>query len=131
MFYVSLIFVGILSGTLGGMGMGGGTLLIPLLTLIFNFNQKMVQGINLISFTIMAIVIVIIHIKNKLIDVRVALGFFCCAIVTTVLGAYLASVVSGKNLKFCYGILLILIAIYQVVGEIKNLKNNPKDNKSS
>lgn len=123
MFYVYLILVGIISGTLGGMGMGGGTLLIPLLTLIFNFNQKMVQGINLISFSIMALVIVIIHIKNKLINIKVALSFIGFALITTILGALLANIINVRCLKICYGILLIGIAIYQAVCEIVKIND--------
>ena len=124
MFYVFLILTGVLAGILGGMGMGGGTLLIPLLTFIFNFNQKVVQGINLISFSIMAIFILILHVKNKLVDIKVALIFAGLAIVTTVLGALLASVIQNRYLKICYGALLIGIAIYQSVQELLLLRKN-------
>lgn len=115
MYYVYLVLTGIVSGILGGMGMGGGTLLIPLLTLIFNFNQKLAQGINLISFSIMALIIIFVHIKNKLINVKVAIQFFCFAATTSALGAYLASIINTSILKVCFGILLILIALYQAI----------------
>ncbi|MBQ9786266.1 MAG: sulfite exporter TauE/SafE family protein [Clostridia bacterium] len=115
MFYIYLLLTGIASGILGGMGMGGGTLLIPLLTLIFNFNQKLTQGINLISFSIMALIIVFLHIKNKLIDVKVAIQFFCFAAITSALGAYLASIIHTSILKVCFGVLLMLIALYQAI----------------
>jgi len=121
MFYIWLILTGILSGMLGGMGMGGGTLLIPLLTLIFGFNQKVVQGINLISFSIMAIIVVIIHIKNKLIKVKVAFHFAMFALISAVGGALLASAVKARFLKFCFGGLLILIAIFQAIQEIRSI----------
>ena len=41
---------GLIGGLVGGMGMGGGTLLIPILTLLAGFKQLEAQGINLISF---------------------------------------------------------------------------------
>ena len=119
MMYFWLIITGIVSGVLGGMGMGGGTLLIPLLTLIFNFNQKMVQGINLISFSIMAIFILIMHIKHKLVNVKVALQFTCFALVSTILGATLASLVNVGCLKICFGILLIVISLFEASALIK------------
>lgn len=81
MYYVLLALCGAISGVLGGMGMGGGTLLIPLLTLVFNFNQKIAQVVNLIAFCIMAVFVLIVHIKNKLVDVKVAVGFGLVAVV--------------------------------------------------
>lgn len=49
------ILFGLFSGILGGLGMGGGTLLIPLLTIFMGLDQKLSQGINLLSFLIMSI----------------------------------------------------------------------------
>ena len=119
MHYVFYILTGILSGILGGMGMGGGTLLIPLLTFIFGFNQRLAQGINLISFSIMAILVLLIHIKNKMVDIKAAITFACFAIATTILGAILANLIHAKYLKICFGLLLILISVYQAIQEIK------------
>lgn len=124
MLYVFLLITGIVSGTLGGMGMGGGTLLIPLLTLFFGINQKVAQGLNLISFSIMAIFVLIIHAKNKLVDIKTAVMFLGFASITSILGALLATIVKARYLKFCYGALLIAIAIYQVVGELKKIKKS-------
>ena len=55
-----LIISGVLGGLLGGMGMGGGTLLIPLLTIFCGLNQHLAQAINLIAFIPMAVVAVMI-----------------------------------------------------------------------
>ena len=69
MWWLFVIF-GALGGILGGMGMGGGTLLIPLLTIFTNTKQKEAQGINLIVFIPMAVIALIIHFKNKLVLVK-------------------------------------------------------------
>ena len=122
MYFVYLILMGIVSGTLGGMGMGGGTLLIPLLTIIFNFNQRLAQGINLISFSLMAIFIVFLHIKNGLINIKTGLVFALFSVPACILGAVLVRVVHTKYLKMLYGALLILIAIIQTYSELKNKK---------
>ena len=103
------------------MGMGGGTLLIPLLTTVLGFNQKIAQGINLLAFCIMAVFILIIHIKNKLIDIKVAINFSIFAIIFSCLGAFLANNINSTILRVCYGWLLIIISIYECVEEIKKL----------
>ena len=123
MYFVFLTLVGIISGILGGMGMGGGTLLIPLLTLFFGFNQKLAQGTNLIAFSLMAIIIIFIHIKNKLINVKTGLLFALFSLPASILGAVLAGIIKEGVLKRFYGGLLIVIAIFQVVCLLKSKKN--------
>lgn len=59
---------GVLGGVLGGMGMGGGTVLIPLLSIFYAVEQHTAQAVNLIAFIPMAVVAIIIHIKNGLLD---------------------------------------------------------------
>lgn len=117
MFFIGLFFIGVLSGVLGGMGMGGGTLLIPFLTILFNFNQKVAQGLNLLSFSIMAVFILFFHIKNKLVNLKVAVPFACVALLSSIGGALLANVVSVGCLRMFYGTLLISIAIFQAIQE--------------
>lgn len=127
--FVILILVGAVSGILGGMGMGGGTLLIPLLTLLLGFNQKGAQVVNLISFSVMAIFVLILHTKNKLVNFKVAIIFVGFSLITTILGAMLANVIKSHYLKIFYGMLLIVIAIYQTVLEFKEVFKNKQKNR--
>ena len=116
--YIIYALCGAVAGVLGGMGMGGGTLLIPLLTILLGFNQKVAQSINLISFSVMAIIVIIFHIKNKLIDIKIAISFALVALITSIMGAFLANQIEVSVLKILFGVLLIVIAIYEAVQEI-------------
>ena len=40
--------IGFFAGIIGGMGMGGGTILIPALVLFANIDPKLAQSINLL-----------------------------------------------------------------------------------
>ena len=51
---------------LGGMGMGGGTVLIPALTVILGVEQHVAQATNLIAFLPMALFTLKIHKENGL-----------------------------------------------------------------
>ena len=79
------ILFGFLSGVLGGMGMGGGTLLIPLLTIFLNVEQKVAQATNLLVFVPMAIFSLLLHTKNKLVEYKIGIfvmiGGVCASIV--------------------------------------------------
>lgn len=122
-----LILFGILGGVLGGMGMGGGTLLIPLLTIFLNISQQNAQGINLIAFLPMSIIAIIIHAKNHLIKFKFAILVSVAGVISSLFGAYLAGIVSSQNLSFWFGIFLIVLGIFQILSFWifpKNLKNS-------
>ena len=57
--------IGFFAGIIGGMGMGGGTILIPALVLFANIDPKLAQSINLLSSIPMTIAALFIHIRNK------------------------------------------------------------------
>ena len=61
---------GFLSGAAGALGLGGGGFLLLYLTLFESTEQFKAQGINLLFFIPCAIVALIIHIKNGLIEWR-------------------------------------------------------------
>lgn len=82
---VWLIVFGFISGILGGMGMGGGTLLIPLLNFL-DIEQQTIQAINLISFLPMACVALGLHFKNKLVKPRHTLWMIAPACAFCILG---------------------------------------------
>ena len=117
-----LVLSGIVGGIIGGMGMGGGTLLIPLLTIFLNVPQKVAQGINLIAFLPMAIIALIIHFKNKLVKFRGILWIIVPGIIFSVGISFLASSLNNNVLRFLFGLFLILIAIYESIELIFEIK---------
>lgn len=117
--FVWYAIAGVLGGVLGGMGMGGGTILIPLLGIFYNVNQHTAQAVNLISFIPMAIVALIIHIKNKMIDFSRVIWVIIPGVLSCILGSYIAKGVTGDVLARCFGGFLILLSIFQFVSQIK------------
>ena len=108
------VLFGILGGVIGGMGMGGGTLLIPLLTIFLSVEQKVAQGINLLAFLPMAIVALIVHFKNKMVETKGLLWIIIPGILASVGFAFLASVLNNEVLRMLFGSYLILIAVYEI-----------------
>ena len=66
------ILIGTISGIISGIGMGGGTVLIFLLTFMLGIEQHIAQGANLIFFIPTSIVAIIVNFKNKNIDLKLA-----------------------------------------------------------
>ncbi len=117
--YFWFVIAGILSGVLGGMGMGGGTLLIPLLGLFYQVPQHTAQAINLISFIPMAAVALIIHAKNGLVDFKDAITAAVPAVIFGVLSAFAAKGINGEILRRGFGCFLILLSVFQALVGIK------------
>ena len=107
-----LILFGIIGGVLGGMGMGGGTLLIPLLTIGLNIDQKIAQAINLIAFLPMSIFALIIHFKNKLVNVKIAIPIAITGIISSIFASLLANQISKESLSTWFGIFLIVVGVF-------------------
>ena len=121
--FIWYIVTGVVGGLFGGMGMGGGTLLIPLLNIFCGVKQHTAQAINLLSFIAMAIVALIIHIKNKLVNFDRVLFIIIPGIVTCVGGCLVAKVLSGDILARLFGGFLLLLAVFQFVGVFKSKKD--------
>ena len=126
--FVWFIICGLIGGGFAGMGMGGGTFLIPLLNVFYNVEQHTAQAINLISFIPMAVISLIVHFKNKLIDKRGVLYLIIPGVLSVVGGAYLAKLIKGVLLKRIFGGFLILLAIFQLIIFIKGIKDKSKEN---
>lgn len=107
-------FVGILSGIISGMGIGGGVVLIPALVLINQISQQTAQGINLLYFIPTAIVSLIIHIKNKNIEVKTAMITASAGLIGGVIGAFSASLFENNLLKRLFGFFLFGMGILEI-----------------
>ena len=62
---------GVISGTISGTGMGGGTILILVLSIFLGVEQHKAQATNLIFFVPTSISAIIVSIKSKLIEWKI------------------------------------------------------------
>jgi len=122
------IIGGLVGGLIGGMGMGGGTLLIPILTLLAGFGQLEAQGINLISFIPMSIIALILHFKNKLVRFKETYWLAIIGAGVSLVSALVAVHINATVLKKIFAIFLLIIGIWQLVEFIKSCKNKKEDN---
>ena len=114
------ILAGIVGGIVGGMGMGGGTLTIPILTIFLSYKQLQAQGVNLIAFIPMSVIALIIHFKNHLVDFKNTWLLALVGCVFSLGGALIANHLSNIVLKKMFAIFLIGLGIWQIVEMIKN-----------
>ncbi len=116
------ILFGVLGGFFGGLGMGGGTLLIPLLTIFLHFDQQLSQGINLLTFLFMAVFSLYIHSKNNLIVTKNIFWIILGGVIFAAIGAFLATVLPSMILRKCFGVFLSLLAVVEFIKAVKKQK---------
>lgn len=119
---------GILSGIATGIGLGGGTVLIILLTVFQNLDQKTAQGINLVFFIPTSIVAIILFIKNKQLKIKENLIIIIGGIIGAFWGAKLANNFNNAVLRKIFGIFILVIACVEIWNYYKNKMNNIKKN---
>lgn len=106
--------IGILSGIVSALGMGGGTILILLLGIFTNLEQHLVQGTNLIVFIPVSIIAILINIKNKKIDYKISFKIIIFGMIGAFIGSILAFKFNNRILKKFFGIFLLIIGFLEI-----------------
>lgn len=131
--FLYFILAGLLGGVLAGMGMGGGTLTLPLLVLVLGVEQLTAQFANLIAFLPSGTVALGLHIKNGLVKTQNLAFLLIPAVFACAVSSVFATRTDGNLLKQLFGGFLVAIAIgslsFKIAGNfLSKMPKNPKKN---
>lgn len=101
--------------------MGGGTILIPALTIFLAVEQHVAQATNLIAFLPMAAFSLKVHKDDGLLKTDGVWWLIIPAILTSVIGGLIAVLLPAQILKKLFGAFLIFLALKGVL----SLRLNP------
>ena len=121
-------FTGIISGMVSGIGMGGGAILILVLSVFMGVDQHIAQATNLVFFIPTSISAIITTIKEKLINWKIGLPVAISGIVGAIIVAKISVKLDVKYLKRYFGIFLMLITIYEIYSLVIQYKKERKSN---
>lgn len=110
-----LILIGLASGIISGMGIGGGAILIPALVFLFAIDQHAAQGINLVFFIPTAVIALVIHIRNKKVDFGTAWPIVVGGLAGAFFGARMAVSMESAVLRKWFGVFLLLMGAYEAL----------------
>lgn len=122
------ILIGLVSGIVSGTGMGGGTILIFLLSYVMQVEQHVAQAANLIFFIPTSIVAILVNLKNKNIDLKLGIIISIFGILGAIIGANISIHIDVVILKRCFGIFIAIIAIHEIYSIVKQYKKSKKEN---
>lgn len=125
------IGIGIVAGIVSGTGMGGGTILIFLLTFMLGIEQHIAQATNLIFFIPTAIVAIIVNLRNKNIDIGLAILVSVFGVLGAIIGANISIHIDVGILRKCFGIFLAIITINEIYSIVKLYTKQYKNNKNN
>lgn len=105
------VLCGFAAGVLSAWGIGGGTLLLLLMTLFFGLDQQTAQGINLLYFLPTAGAGLLMHRKNGYLDraalrAAVPVGTLCA-----LAGAWLSTTLDTALLRRPFGLFLLYAGV--------------------
>lgn len=120
------ILIGAFSGIFSGVGMGGGTILIFLLTTFAGLEQHIAQATNLIYFVPTAISAIIVNYREKNIDTKLAIFISTCGVIGAIIGATISVNTNVQILRKAFGIFLAIIAIHEIYTLFQEYKQYKK-----
>lgn len=102
------------------MGLGGGIVLIPALTLLMGMTQHEAQGMTLFAYLPMAAVALISHFRQKNVHIKPAMFLALFGCVGGAGGYWLASAIQEVSLRSVFAVFLIVTAMLRLWrGEIR------------
>ncbi len=114
------IIAGLISGIIGAMGFGGGGILILYLTMYRHIPQLNAQGINLIFFIPSAILALIQHTGNKLIDWKTAGKYIIFGLAGVIPGLLFLKTAEDDSVRKIFSVILILTGLRELFSDNKN-----------
>lgn len=105
------VLCGLGTGILSAWGVGGGTLLLLIMTLFLGVDQRSAQGINLLFFLPTAASALYCHAKNGYLDKPTLKAAIPIAVVTALVGAWIATGLDVNTLKKPFGIYLLFSGV--------------------
>ena len=110
------VFTGLLAGLLSGLiGIGGGTIIVPILVIFAGLSQKMAQGTTLaLLVPPIGILAAWTYYKQGYVDFSIAALICVGFIFGGLIGAKFATNLSNQTLERIFGIALLIIAIKMI-----------------
>lgn len=114
----------LLSSTVAAMGLGGGTVLLLYLSFFSSLTQPQMQSVNLLLFLPAAVISLLIHRKNGLIDTAFLKPCLLGGIIGGIGGSLLSNNLNLDLLKKGFGVFLLLIGIRELFLSLSYLYKN-------
>jgi uncharacterized membrane protein YfcA len=120
--------IGFVVGWLSGLlGVGGGTILVPILVLVFGVPQHLAQGVSLVMVVPTAIAGSLSHLKLGNVERRVVLPAALASVIAGAAFAAVAQAVSGPALRAAFALVLFVTGARMLFAHAQHAPRAPRD----
>src|ERR1700744_5864879 len=111
--FTSLLFItSVLAGLLGSLtGLGGGVVIVPVLTILFKVDIRYAIGASLVSVIATSSGAAVAYVREGLSNIRIGMFLEIATTLGALLGAYLTARVSTHWIAIVFGIVLLYSAV--------------------
>mgnify|MGYP003291909054 CR=1 FL=1 len=112
-----LVLIGLVSGFLSALfGVGGGTVIVPLLVLWFGYSEHVATGTSLAAIVLIGLFAVIAHGAYGNVDLGKGMLVGIPGVAGVVAGTALQQRLSGRTVSLLFAGLLVTVAIKLLIG---------------
>lgn len=109
---IEILFIAVFAGFIGSLlGLGGGIIITPALTLLLGIDIKYAIGASIVSVIATSSGSAIAYLKDRITNVRIGMFLEIATTTGALTGAFIAGLVSTKYLYLIFGLLLLYSAI--------------------
>ena len=119
--------VGLLTGVIASMGLGGGFILMIWLTGFAGLDQRSAQGINLLFFLPIALLSLVFHIKGGLIDKSLVKKYILGGVIGAIAGTIASHLVPNELLRTLFSLFLIAFGVRELLTPSTNGEQGRED----
>ena len=109
------IIIGFLSGAVGSLGIGGGGVLIVMLTLTLGIKQNNATLANLIFFIPVAIFSLILYSRQGKVKWKTTTFLALFGVISAVVGVLLSGIIGANIIRKIFAVLLIIISTAELL----------------
>lgn len=112
---LKIFLIAIAAGFLGALlGLGGGIIITPVLTLLFGLDIKYAIGASIVSVIATSSGAAIAYLKDKITNVRIGMFLEIGTTLGAITGAFLSGIINPQYLYFIFGLLLLFSAVMMI-----------------
>ncbi|MGZ3952886.1 MAG: sulfite exporter TauE/SafE family protein [Flavisolibacter sp.] len=116
LFTISLLLISILAGLLGSLtGLGGGVVLIPILTILFKVDIHYAIGTSLISVIATSSGAASAYVKEGISNIRLGIFLELATTFGAITGAFMATFISTSFIAILFGFILVFSSIVSLL----------------
>lgn len=109
---LKILILSIVAGVFGSiLGLGGGIIITPALTLLFGIDIRYAIGASIVSVIATSSGAAVAYIKDKITNIRIGMFLEIATTTGAITGAYISGLISTKYLYTIFGVLLLYSAI--------------------